>query len=315
MEDSTTVEWLSKALVQATRSVKFCVSGCLPAIDPGLTVEGLGAVKLPLKPKTVKALVASCQVATYGKGTRTLVDTRVRKTFELDPAKFRLSDEWNSAVAQSTRHAAEQLGLPSDQLEAKLYKLLVYEKGGFFLPHRDSEKHDRMVASMIVVLPNRFDGGSLIVRHGVVERKLTFKEAASGEVPCYAAFYADCEHEVEHVNSGVRLCLAYNLVMKPKPGKPSADATPDLPGDLLAESIGSWVAKQPSNPLIFALEHHYTRNGLSLDLLKGVDRQVADRVISAAAKANCVAHLAQVSRHLSQFADDGSFARSYSWRY
>jgi hypothetical protein len=35
----------------------------------------------------------------------------------------------------------------------------VYEKGGFFLPHRDSEKHDRMVASLIVVLPNPFEGG------------------------------------------------------------------------------------------------------------------------------------------------------------
>jgi hypothetical protein len=49
-------------------------------------------------------------------------------------------------------------------VESSFPKLLVYEPGGFFLPHRDSEKHDRMVASMIVVLPNPFEGGVLIVR-------------------------------------------------------------------------------------------------------------------------------------------------------
>ena len=49
MDDSTTVEWLSKAIGQATRSAKFCVVGCLPVVDPGIEVEGLGTIKLPLK--------------------------------------------------------------------------------------------------------------------------------------------------------------------------------------------------------------------------------------------------------------------------
>ena len=79
------------------------------------------------------------------------------------------------------------------------------------------------------------------------------------------------------------------------------------PTDLLAESIGSWVAKQPAKPLVFALEHHYTERGLSLDLLKGADRQLADLVVPAAEQADCLVHLAQVTRHLLQFADDGSF--------
>ena len=108
------------------------------------------------------------------------------------------------------------------------------------------------------------------------KQTLTFEEAAAGKAPCYAAFYADCEHEVERVTRGVRLCLAYNLVLKPKRGKSSAAANPAAPADVLAESIGSWVANQPAKPLVFALEHHYTERGLSLDLLKGADRQLAD---------------------------------------
>src|SRR5260370_37906255 len=68
---------------------------------------------------------------------------------------------------------------------------------------------------------------------------------------------------------------------------------------------------RPGKPLVFALEHHYTQRGLSLDLLKGADRQLAELVVPAAENSDCLVHLAQVSRHLSQFADDDSFERGY----
>ena len=314
MNESTTVAWLLKAVGQATRSANFCAADSLPDIDPGLHVEGLGAIKLPLKRSMTKKLVEICRVAPYGKGTQTLVNKKIRNTFELDPKKFSLNDAWNAAIADALHPVAEQLRLPADRLEARLYKLLVYEPGGFFLPHRDSEKHDRMVASMIVVLPNPFEGGTLVVQHGAIKLTLAFEEAMRGRAPCYAAFYADCEHEVRRVTSGVRLCVAYNLVLKPKRAKPPAAANRTAPADALAESISLWVAKQPAKPLVFTLEHHYTPRSLSLDLLKGADRELADLVVSATEKTDCLIHLAQVSRHLSQFADDGSFDRGYAYR-
>src|SRR5947209_17487316 len=252
MSVSTTARRLSEAISQATRSAKFCVAGCLPVVDPGLEVDGLGAIRLPLKRATAKALVAHCEVAPYGKGTQTLVNRKVRNTLELDPQKFRLSQEWNSAVVRAAQLAAEQLGLPPERVEARLYKLLVYEKGGFFLPHRDSEKHDGMVASLIVVLANPFEGGTLVVRHGAVQQTLPFEQAAKGKAPCYAAFYADCEHEVKRVTHGVRLCLDYNLVLKPKGEKPSVAGKRAAPADALTESIKSWVTTQPGKPLVFA---------------------------------------------------------------
>ena len=310
---SSPLEWLATAIGEATRSAKFVVAGPLPAIDPGLEVEGVGRVSVPLKRGIAKSLIAACRVAPYGKGTETLVDTRVRKTFELDPQKFRLGEAWKSAIAEATRTVADSLGLPANQLEAKLYKLLVYEKGGFFLPHRDSEKYDRMVASLIVVIPNPFEGGRLIVRHDGVKQELAFEEAASGKAACFAAFYSDCEHEVERVTYGVRIALAYNLVLKN--GKTSEAAERNAPTDRLTESIGAWVARQPAKPLVFALDHRYTQRGLSLDLLKGADRRLADLVVPAAAKAGCLVHLAQISRHLMQFADDGSWADSCYSRY
>jgi predicted 2-oxoglutarate/Fe(II)-dependent dioxygenase YbiX len=312
---STTIEKLAKTVAKAARSAKFCVAACLPAVDPCVDIRGLGNIRFPLKRAAIKAILAQCRPAPYGKGTQTLVNAKVRNTFQLDADKISLSDKWSATINRAARRAAEELGLPADNLEVSLYKLLVYEKGGFFLPHRDSEKRDGMVASMIVVLPLAFEGGALTVRHGDQEQTLTFAEAANGKVPCYAAFYADCEHEVQRVTRGVRLCLAYNLVLRRTRVQPSAAANRAEPAQPLVDAIGSWVKIQPARPLVFALEHHYTQRGLSLPLLKGADRGLADLVVSAAAKANCFVHLAQVSRHLLQFADDGSFGRGYSWRF
>ena len=266
-KDSVTAQWLTEAISQAARSANYCVSGRLPVADPGLEVQGLGPVRIPLKGTVAKQLAASCRVAPYGKGTRTLVDTKVRKTFELDPKKFTVCDAWNAGIADVTRTAAERLGLPADRLEARLYKLLLYRSGGFFRSHRDSEKHDRMLASLIVVLPGPFAGGSLVVRHGMAEERIGFDEAAAGTGACYAAFYADCEHEVRPVTSGIRLALAYNLVLKPRRGPSRREVMPSAPADAIVSAIESCVGMRRARPVVFALEHHYTQRGLSLDLL------------------------------------------------
>jgi hypothetical protein len=84
------------------------------------------------------------QVATkapYGKGSETLVDEKVRKSWQIDAAKIRLSNpNWQPAFAALVRQVAELLGAEPARTGANLYKLLVYEKGGHFKPHKDTEK-------------------------------------------------------------------------------------------------------------------------------------------------------------------------------
>ncbi len=299
---------LSDAISGSIRAAKFCCGGTMPNSDPRIEVDNVGVLKFPLKPKAVKGLVEQCQIAPFGKGTKTLVDTKVRKTFELSPDRFRVSDQWNSKIADVIATVASELGLPPDELQAELYKLLVYKDGGFFVPHRDSEKVDGMVASLIIVLPNQFRGGALIVRHSPSqEMRFPFDEAASGNLVSYAAFYADCEHEVKRVESGVRVCLCYNLILRPSKTVRGKRGSGEGTANPLVTSVRSWFAAHPSMPLVFAMEHQYTERGLSGSLLKGTDRSLSDLVVSVAEETDCHIHLAHVSRHLSQFADDGSF--------
>lgn len=43
--------------------------------------------------------------------------------------------------------------------------MLVYEEGHFFRAHRDAEKLPDMVATLVVLLPSSYKGGSSIISH------------------------------------------------------------------------------------------------------------------------------------------------------
>ncbi len=78
----------------------------------------------------------------------------MRRTWELDPDQFQLTNpKWGELIEEIIANVQWELGLEERKLTAHLYKLLVYEKEGFFLPHRDGEKLDRMVATLVIVLP------------------------------------------------------------------------------------------------------------------------------------------------------------------
>ncbi len=313
-EDLVRVNTTIQQLVDCINSVKkhkaeFFSSGQigLALTEDAIEIEGIGPVNLPMRPKHVRELIAHAESAPYGKGTRTIVDTSVRDSLEIKASYLSFSDDWKAAIDQTARSVAEQLGLPPDRIKAKPYKLLIYPKGGFFLPHRDSEKRKGMVASLIVMLPSRFGGGDLLVEHERKPRRFDFPQARRQEACDYAAFYADCLHEVRKVTSGVRVCLSYNLSLKSqrktkRKTTPNAKANPVSP---LVSAIKNWTQDRPATPLVFAMEHQYTSGGLTQDLLKGKDRMMATHLIAAAEQANCCLHFGQVERHLIEHAMDG----------
>jgi predicted 2-oxoglutarate/Fe(II)-dependent dioxygenase YbiX len=141
---------------------------------------------------------------------KTIVDTSVRNTWQLAPTQFQLTNtEWTSFLKEIVGEIRSGLGV-NKKIEAHLYKLLLYEPGSFFKPHVDTEKEDKMFATLVIQLPSDYTGGELIVKHK--DQTHTFDHS---KTPCsmfYCAFYADCEHELKQVQSGYRLCLVYNLL-------------------------------------------------------------------------------------------------------
>ena len=307
-------EHLLEALAGIDRPGDVCAAGDRAPAMPGLEVEGLGTVGLPLSKTQARALVRRCRQAPYGKGTRTLVDTDVRRVWEMDPAHFELTNpKWDALIGSILEEVRQHLGLEERKLAAHLYKLLLYEKGSFFLPHRDGERLDAMVATLIVTLPSRHEGGELVVRHEGREHEITFPGAASGLELSWAAFYADCPHEVRPLRSGYRLCLVYNVTLarrrsKRGLGAPSYGAVTAR----VAELLGTWREAGETEKRVVTLEHQYTQDGLAPDMLKGADRARAEVLFDAAEQAGCIAHLALIT--LWQLGEVDYEHRSYSRR-
>lgn len=229
---------LADLLGAVDRPGGFCSGGTMDLFAPGLEVDGVGPVALPLLPAQREQLVAVAEQAPYGRGTETLLDTAVRRTWQIGADKVRLTGRhWPATLSALVERVAEGLGV-SGPVTAELYKLLVYDEGGFFVSHRDTEKADGMFATLVLVLPSRYSGGELIVRHHGQEQRFDLRCSDPAEA-AFAAFYTDCVHEVLPVTSGCRLTLIFNLTRR---GQALQPPRYDTQRERLATLLRDWPA-------------------------------------------------------------------------
>jgi hypothetical protein len=284
-QEYSTLQEVLESLDDLQTPGSICTGGVaskLPVL-PGLTVEGVGVVHVPITETTASALKAVAQQAPYGKGTETIVDRAVRDTWQInaDQVSFQNS-EWNENLENLVCAAADGLGVAPNMVQAHLYKLLLYETGGFFKKHRDTEKEDGMFATLVVQLPSVFEGGAFVVSHN--GKKHTFKLDDAATAPYsshYVAHYADCEHEILPATSGYRLGLVYSLCYKGKSSETPSARVLETAGRLLRN-----IERLPREDQLFAvpLDHQYTTISLSAlgdGALKGKDKALANTISRA----------------------------------
>ena len=274
---------LLDALAGIGKAIAFAAGGSGPAVLPGLHVEGVGPVGLPVDEVTARSLVAAAQRAPFGLGEATVVDEEVRNTWQIEPERLRFDNPgWEPAVAKLVGRVLRAFELDGP-VRHELYKLLVYERGGHFAPHVDSEKVDGMFATLVVVLPSRHEGGRLVVRHAGRERAFAHGGERGAFTAHWAAFYTDCEHELEPVTAGHRVALVYNLVREDA-GRVHAPAY-GAEATAVADALTMLFEEVGHDRLVISLAHEYSEAGLRPSALKGADRarwqilrQVADEL-------------------------------------
>jgi hypothetical protein len=326
MADAITVtdarQSLEALLGSLGESSAYVTSGSLAPILPGLEVKGVGPIGMPVVAADAKRILTKASQAPYGRGAETIVDTGVRRVWQIEPSQIALRNPaWNTQLATIVETVKQELGI-RQKVNAELYKLLVYEKGSFFAPHRDTEKIPGMFATLVICLPTRHQGGTLIVRHEGQTTKIDFGGQDAEFKTQYAAFYADCQHEITPVVAGYRVCLVYNLAIarkKQQPGAPQHASAIDR----LARLLKAVLTDEPNAPRKIAIpfEHQYTEAGLDPKQLKGSDRARAD-VLSRAAKSldyQCYVALLTVEQSGAVDYDtwDGGYSRrpSYDWSF
>ncbi|MDE2379594.1 2OG-Fe(II) oxygenase [Bradyrhizobium sp.] len=303
---------IGTTLLNILRSVErpgdFCTGGIREIFMPTIDVDGVGRLAFPILPVQAERLAAIAEAAPHGRGEETVVDREVRRTWQVDSAKVRIGGcHWEKTLAALVADTALGLGV-SEPVAADFYKLLVYDAGSFFVDHRDTEKVPGMFATMVIVLPSTHSGGELVIKHLGREVVLDLRAEEPSQVG-FAAFYADCVHEVRPITTGCRLALVYNVHFV---GKKRALKAPDYREEHMrvVKVLRSWAgAEDEPDKLILPLEHAYTPAELSFSALKGADAGSASVLVEAAAEADCDLHLALVSIEESGSAEHTGYYR------
>jgi len=294
----------------------FFISGMEEMPMPRIEVEGTGTLSFPLPDTQIAALVGTAERAPYGRGEETIVDTSVRNVWQIAPGKVKIGGKsWVANFKKILSTVTAGLGCDDPTISAELYKLLVYQEGGFFLAHRDTEKTDGMFGTLVVTLPSSYLGGALRIRHGGREVTVETKAPDPSELS-YVAFYADCEHEALPVRQGSRVCLVYNLIQQRSKGRRGILKAPEYEsqiGEAAAILDRFFNAADAPAKIVWLLDHQYSPAGLSFSTLKGADAAKARVLLRAATKAQCAAHLAIV--HIGEAGQaESDFGYSYGSR-
>lgn len=135
---------LEALLAGVERAGDFFVQGSLDAPIPRVEIDGVGVLSFPVPTSQIEAVIKRAHRAPYGRGEHTIVDTSVRNAWQLDSADVRIGGKaWEKTFNQIMSTVIAGLGCSGMNVSATLYKLLVYETGGLFRPHRDTESTER----------------------------------------------------------------------------------------------------------------------------------------------------------------------------
>lgn len=273
-------------------SGKFAAVHTTAFVFPGLQLEGLGEIAFPFQEIQARALIQLARKAPFGQGSETILDANVRSGWEIDADKLSFTNPgWTKFLEKAVNKVKKELGIENYVVEAHFYKLLVYEKGDFFLPHKDTEKESGMFGSLVVNLPSNYEGGELIIRFEGEELVGDFADNAANYHIDFAAFYADCDHEVKPLKSGYRICLVYNLIQKTAGSKIELQSIQNH-----VDKLANVFSQHPDlQPYIVLLGHQYTPANFSYEGLKLNDRYKAEALLRAAKKLGFYAKLCLVT--------------------
>nr|XP_018896457.1 PREDICTED: uncharacterized protein LOC109030110 [Bemisia tabaci] len=278
-EDFRTQILMTLQEIKAPSAFAFsAVSSSLP--NPGLYVPSHGVMGLPLTTSDAQKIIREASQSPFGRGEETIVDTAVRKSWELKPEQFSLQNpKWQEAMKTILKDVNRGLGITkgTKKIRAELNKLLLYEPGAFFKPHKDTEKADGMFATLVICLPCPHEGGKLVLTHD--GEKYEFETSASSNYEfSYACWYADITHEVLPVTSGHRLVLTYNLIQQTDFEIPPYELALEHANKLstLFKDYNLQLEKDVGDDklppmLLHKLKHKYTQANLQLKLLKPKD--------------------------------------------
>ena len=106
------------------------------APNPGLEIDSLGMLGLPLSPRDMESIKGIASRAPFGHGEKSIIDSTVRDTWEIDSSRISLKNSsWTSFLGGVVDTVWKGLGVApfTTRPRCELYKLLLYETGSQYV--------------------------------------------------------------------------------------------------------------------------------------------------------------------------------------
>jgi hypothetical protein len=250
-------------------SSPFCVQGefkrGISKDDELFKSSTMGALNIP-------ELLAECEESGFGRGTEAVMDTAVRKSWEIPAAT--LNAKTMKSLAGHLQYFCGALAR-NLYLELRPYKLVVYQEGGHFDAHSDTVRGDGHIGTLVLILNSEYTGGELEITHN------SQTEVVTGAYS-WVAMYGDCLHKINPVTSGTRVSLIFDIYAKRVNIKEhefwnsGRDPPENVVGvtDSNRAGIVEGIENEFTNnygTLIICLAHKYPLNQAVPELLKGGD--------------------------------------------
>ncbi|KAK1946010.1 hypothetical protein P3T76_003058 [Phytophthora citrophthora] len=218
--------------------------------EPGLFVDEVGPIPIPLWDEQARSLIDKAEKSSFGHNMDTKLDENVRK---------------RAGIKKMAVMIGDRLGYKDIPLQCILYKLLVYEKGGHFVKHQDTEKEEGMILTLVIQSPSLHEGGDLVVYGGgEIKHRHDFGKAdgTATYLPHYAVHYADAS---KTVTKGYLLALVYSVCLPPTMRQ--LERNPNMP--MAGELVDPMRSMEERDSFALLLSHEYTNSSI---MSFGIDR-------------------------------------------
>ncbi|BCS25415.1 uncharacterized protein APUU_50126A [Aspergillus puulaauensis] len=187
------------------------------AINPGLEIQGIGPIGLPVTPDAAEAMLRACHRRPVPE--HALLDGQTAESYELDDGQFLCRNpRWHRQVSLFAKKGIAKLGITEpDDVRVRPEKLIAFREGSFFMPEtrpRNDSEYQEHVGTLAICLPSKHEGGDIMVSHSDQIEAIKTSTNSAFQLS-YTIFSMLGLARGTPVTSGYRVVLTYSVVHRP----------------------------------------------------------------------------------------------------
>ncbi|RPD82298.1 hypothetical protein L226DRAFT_22082 [Lentinus tigrinus ALCF2SS1-7] len=250
-----------------------CMQTHVLAPNPGLQVDDIGTLGLPLSVREAAAFKACAE---YAATANRDASANEKHCWEVEARKVHFgNNEWTTFIDATFRQVCDNFAICSkiNKSRYEFRRLALYETGYSLLPPRRQRGDEGVFATVVVILPSKFSGGSVCVAHD--NREETY-DCSPGSLTntTVLAWFDECTLEAQPLTGGFQLALHFDLIHTTETPQPSLSGQ-DCIVSRLRDIFSTWNSERGSSDtpkkIVCLLQDKHPGESLAHASLSGTD--------------------------------------------